>query len=104
MKKIIFASVLIGLMGSVNVAMADAAKGQKIYTKMLKTKCGMSGVKFASSHSQSDWSNIMKSGKMEEEVKKLCPDVKGIVNKEQVQHLFDFAHEYASDSGNVPAC
>ncbi|MRI58439.1 MAG: cytochrome C, partial [Epsilonproteobacteria bacterium] len=29
---------------------------------------------------------------------------KGYLKESQLKHIFDFAYEYASDSGNVPSC
>ena len=84
---------------------ADAVKGQKLYTKLLKDPCGITGAKFAAKHSQEEWKALKASGKFEEEVIKICPNVKAGDIKDSVQeHIIDFAVEFASDSGNVPSC
>lgn len=84
---------------------ADAVKGQKLYSKLLKDPCGMTGAKFAAKHSQEEWKALKASGKFEEEVIKICPNVKAGDIKDSVQeHIIDFAAEFASDSGNVPSC
>ena len=84
---------------------ADAVKGQKLYSKLLKDPCGMTGAKFAAKHSQEEWKALRASGKFEEEVIKICPNVKAGDIKDSVQeHIIDFAVEFASDSGNVPSC
>lgn len=84
---------------------ADAVKGQKLYSKLLKDPCGMTGAKFAAKHSQEEWKALKASGKFEEEVIKICPNVKAGDIKDSVQeHIIDFAVEFASDSGNVPSC
>lgn len=84
---------------------ADAVKGQKLYSKLLKDPCGMTGAKFAAKHSQEEWKALKASGKFEEEVIKICPNVKAGDVKDSVQeHIIDFAVEFASDSGNVPSC
>ena len=84
---------------------ADAVKGQKLYSKLLKDPCGMTGAKFAAKHSQEEWKALKESGKFEEEVIKICPNVKAGDIKDSVQeHIIDFAVEFASDSGNVPSC
>ncbi len=84
---------------------ADAVKGQKLYSKLLKDPCGMTGAKFAAKHSQEEWKALKESGKFEEELIKICPSVKAGDVKESLQeHIIDFSIEFANDSGNVPAC
>lgn len=84
-------------------AFADAAKGQKLYLKKLKKDCGVTGAVMAAKHTQAEWKEIKASGKFEDEIKTLCPNVKGVSEKYQ-DDIFDFFHNYASDSGNVPSC
>lgn len=84
-------------------AFADAAKGQKIYLKKMKAPCGFNGSKFAQSHTQKEWEDIYENGKLEEQINKLCPNIQKW-NKKWDNDLFDFAHKYASDSGNIPSC
>ncbi|OQX74330.1 MAG: cytochrome C [Campylobacteraceae bacterium 4484_4] len=84
-------------------ASADPAKGQKLYLKKLKKACGFNGAKMAAKHTQEEWEEIKDSGKLEDEIKKLCPNVKDVKDK-YLPDLFDFFYEYASDSGNVPSC
>ncbi len=105
MKKIagILLTVMVGLGMLSTSAMADAAKGQKLYSKKLKKACGVSGAKIAGSHTQDEWKEIMDSGKLLEEIQKQCPKVKGVKEK-YLPHLFDFFHQFGSDSGNVPSC
>lgn len=84
---------------------ADAVKGQKLFSKLLKDPCGMTGAKFAAKHSQEEWKALKESGKFEEELIKICPSVKAGDIKESLQeHIIDFSIEFANDSGNVPAC
>jgi len=84
---------------------ADAVKGQKLFSKLLKEPCGMTGAKFAAKHSQEEWKALKESGKFEEELIKICPNVKAGDVKESLQeHIIDFTIEFANDSGNVPAC
>ncbi len=86
-------------------AMADPAKGQKIYLKKLKKACGFNGAKMSAMHTQDEWEEIKKSGKLEDEIIKLCPKVKkGYLKKKWLDDLYDFFYKYASDSGNVPSC
>lgn len=95
-------AVLLGLTLLSSTASADVKKGQKIYLKKLKAACGFSGAKFAHQHTQDEWEAIKGSGKFAAEVKKLCP--KSQLKEKYVQDVYDFAYEYAKDSGNVPSC
>jgi len=83
-------------------ASADVAKGQKLYSKKLKAACGFTGAKFAAKHTQDEWKALKESGKMGEEIATLCPSAK--FKDKWADDIFDFANEYASDSGNVPSC
>lgn len=85
-------------------ASADVAKGQKLYSKKLKGACGMTGAKFAAKHTQDEWEEIKEAGKFADEVKAICPKVEKGYNDKWSDHIYDFAYEYASDSGNVPSC
>jgi len=92
---------------SVN-AFASPDKGQKIYQKKVKNLCGFNGSKFAAKHSQDEWEELKDDGKFAEEMGKLCPRGKKIFTsdkfKKYLDDLYDFAYEYANDSGNVPSC
>ena len=102
LKLLVASSIALGLSTSL---MADAAKGQKFYIKLLKEPCGMDGAKFAVKHTQDEWKSIAESGKFEQEVIKLCPNVKaGDIKESLLEHVMDFSIEFASDSGNVPSC
>ena len=101
--KIALGATLLLALGS-TVATADAAKGQKLYTKKLKSACGITGAEIAGKHTQDEWSEIGVTG-MATEIKTICPKVADKALKEKyLQHYFDFFKEYASDSGNVPSC
>ncbi len=96
-------AALLGTVMLSSTATADVKKGQKLYLKKLKAPCGISGAKFAHKHTQDEWENIYEAGKFADEVKKICPKVKKVKEK-YVPHVYDFAYEYAKDSGNVPSC
>jgi len=89
-------------------ASADAAKGQKIYSKKVKKLCGFNGAKFAAKHSQDEWEEIVDIGHFSEEMGKICPKGAKIFTgdkfKKYLKDLYDFSYEYANDSGNVPSC
>jgi hypothetical protein len=96
-------AALLGMTLLSSTATADIKKGQKIYLKKLKAPCNIGGAKFAQKHTQDEWEAIYEAGKFEEEVKKICPKVKKVKAK-YIPHVYDFVYEYASDSGNIPAC
>ena len=95
-------AALLGMAVLSTTASADVAKGKKIYMKKLKAACGFSGAKFAVKHTQDEWEKIKGAGKFKEEVLKICPGAK--LKDKYVNDVYDFAYEYASDSGNVPSC
>ncbi len=102
---ILFAAILsIGFVSS--VASASVDKGQKLIIKKLKKHCAKSGIKdgavLAAKHTQAQWKKINDEGKLAEEIKNLCPESKPLKEK-YLTHIFDFLHNYASDSGNVPS-
>jgi hypothetical protein len=79
-------------------------KGQKIYSKKIKGLCGdKTGAEFAQAHTQAEWQAALKDGKFEATVKAFCPGLEDYKEK-WTPHLFEFANEYASDTGNEPAC
>jgi Spy/CpxP family protein refolding chaperone len=93
---------LLGIGFMTVTASADSAKGQKIYSKKLKKTCGMDGGKFSAKHTQDEWEAINEQGKMADEIAKICGGAK--VKDKYIPDLYDFAKEFASDSGNVPSC
>ena len=95
----LFAFAVVG-----TTASADVAKGQKLYSKKIKGACGFTGAKFAANHTQDQWEEIKEAGKFAAEMKTLCPKLEKSYKDKWDQHLYDFAYEYASDSGNVPSC
>ncbi len=102
--KLVLASAMV-LAVSTTVASADVAKGQKLFTKKLKSACGISGAVMAGKHTQGEWTEINGAGKLADEIKTICPDVKdGALKDKYLEHYFDFFKEYGSDSGNVPSC
>lgn len=84
-------------------AFADVGKGQKIFIKLMKKPCGINGGEMAKKHTQAEWKAINDAGKLNDELIKQCPNAKPLKDR-FVPHVYDFLHNYASDSGNVPAC
>lgn len=104
MMKFALAAMLILGLGA-TTASADVRKGQQLFTKKLKDPCGMTGAALAGKHAQYEWEEIKEDGKLAEEIKKLCPNVKDSDLKDSfLEHYYDFFYEYANDSGNVPSC
>lgn len=105
MKKVLglVASTVLLASLATTAASADPAKGQKLYLKKLKKACDINGAKMAAKHTQDEWKELKDSGKLEDEIKKICPNVKDVKDK-YLPDLFDFFYEYGSDSGNVPSC
>ncbi|WP_419763711.1 MAG: cytochrome C [Arcobacter sp.] len=102
--KIALASALVLGVASTSVS-ADPVKGQKLFIKKLKSSCGFNGAKFASKHTQDEWAEINNKGMFKEEIGKICPDADlSKIKDSWIKHFYDFSHEYASDSGNVPSC
>lgn len=102
--KIALAATLILSVGATS-AFASPAKGQKLFTKKLKKACGISGAAMAGKHTQGEWTEIKEAGNMVTEIKNICPNVTdGAVKEKYLEHYYDFFHEYANDSGNVPSC
>ena len=102
--KLLLASVIALAVGT-TAASADVGKGQKLFTKKLKSACGISGAVMAGKHTQGEWEEINADGKIADEIKVICPSVKDKALKgKYLEHYFDFFKEYGSDSGNVPSC
>lgn len=97
------AAVILSL--GATTASADAAKGQKLFSKKLKRACGANGGVIAGKHTQDEWTDIKDAGKLKAEIKNICPKVKDKALKSKyMKDYYDFFHDFASDSGNVPSC
>lgn len=97
------AVILLGV--SATTVSADADKGLKLYSKNLKGSCGISGAVMSSKHTQSEWEEIYNAGTLKAKIKEICPSVTDDALKDNFMiHYYDFFHNFASDSGNVPSC
>jgi len=107
-KKVAFAAILgLGLIAT--TASADAGKGKRIYQKKLKNVCGFSGAVFAAKHTQDEWAEAKESGELGKVMTEVCPAGADFFDsakfkKKFSSHLYDFVHDFASDSGNIPSC
>ncbi|HHO42230.1 MAG TPA: cytochrome C [Epsilonproteobacteria bacterium] len=95
---------LLGLAMATTGSFADATKGQKLYSKFLKDGCGFGGSKFAATYTQDKWEEIKDAGTFADKVKEICPNVAESYQDKWSEDLYDFAYEFASDSGNIPGC
>lgn len=105
MKKIIIiACFLVAAAGIASgPAYADVNKGQKIFIKTMKGPCGFTGGDMAKKHTQAEWKSYSEAGKLNDVLINECPNAKPL-KESYLQHVYDFLYNYASDSGNVPAC
>jgi hypothetical protein len=100
--KLLFVAI-VGLGFLSTSAVADAGKGQKLFIKEPKAPCGFDGATMAKKHKQAEWKAIQDGGKLNDEIKKFCPNAKPLKDS-YVEHIYDFLYNFASDSGNVPSC
>jgi len=91
-------------------AVADVNKGKRYYMKNFKQKFKMNGLEFVQLHTQAEWRALFADegrGFIVEFSKKYPKREKFLNNPKtwkKLQHVGDFAIEYASDSGNTPSC
>ena len=100
-------AVLFGMVAFFSTVHADAKKGQKLYLKACKA-CHGNGTKGAAMHSQAEWKKLFENG-----AQGMVDAHKGTAGEKKMSpkffekkgpDIFDFLHEYANDSGNVPSC
>lgn len=88
---------------SASPVLADVNKGQKIFIKKMKKPCGFNGGDMSKKHTQAEWKAVNDAGKLNEKMISECPNAKPLKDS-YLPHVYDFLYNYASDSGNVPAC
>jgi hypothetical protein len=103
LSKILLAGAVVLSLGTTSAFAGNAVKGQKLFIKKYKEACGFNGAQMAGKHTQDEWEALMEDGKIADEMKKFCPNIKEVKEK-FVPHLYEFYYKYASDSGNVPSC
>ncbi len=107
MKKLLLMMMVLFLASS---AVADINKGKRYYMKNFKQKFKMNGLDFVQLHTQAEWRALFKDegrGFIVEFSKKYPKREKYLNDPKtwkKLQHVGDFAIEYASDSGNTPSC
>ena len=106
--KKVFIVLLMLLIAS--VAVADVNKGKRYYMKSFKQKFKLNGLDFVQLHTQAQWQALFKDegrGFILEFSKKYPKQKKFLNNPktwQKLQHVRDFAIEYANDSGKTPSC
>ncbi len=101
---VVVSLVLFAMVSMPTVATAGATKGQKLFKKKFRKKCGFSGVRFARNHTQAEWEEIYDNGKFPEEAKEICPRLKlDKIKPSWWEHVYEFSVTYAKD-GVVPKC
>jgi hypothetical protein len=89
-------------------AFADAEKGKKLYQKNLKEICGFTGGVFAAKFKQADWDKAYKAGTLNKKMEEACPAGKEFFESDKYkkveEHMYNFVHDFAKDSGNIPSC
>ena len=107
MKKLVLMITLFFLATKV---MADVNKGKRYYMKNFKQKFKMNGLDFVQLHTQAEWRALFEDegkGFIIEFSKKYPKQEKFLNNPktwQKLQHVGDFAIEYAKDSGKIPSC
>jgi Spy/CpxP family protein refolding chaperone len=111
------AFLAVGLVST--ASFADAKKGQKLILKKFKKPLGMNGTKFATMHTQAEWAKLFGADKPGGKVGDITPFIEAFGSKSEklkkyiskdkfknknAQHVYDFVHKYAKDSGEVPSC
>ena len=102
--------ILITILLITTTAIADVNKGKRYYMKNFKQKFKMNGLDFVQLHTQAEWRALFEDegkGFIIEFSKKYPKQEKYLNNPktwQKLQHVGDFAIEYASDSGNTPSC
>ncbi len=93
-----------------STAIADVNKGKRYYMKSLKQKFRMNGLEFTQLHTAQEWRALFEEeGKgFISEFSRKYPEQKAFLDDpklwKKLQHVRDFAIEYAKDSGNIPSC
>lgn len=110
MKKLLLGCLLlaIGVIGTLDAAVY---KGQREYVKKCRS-CHGDGQKLVSEREIVEWQEMMtqKGAGLaaihleSDEAKDSWEYFESRKYEKKVKHLLDFMEEYASDSGNVPAC
>ncbi len=90
------------LNSTIELSRGSIKKGQTIFSRHIQFECNISYTKFAILHTQQEWEEIAQAGKFKEEIFKICPKVKKKYQNGWTPHLYQFAYEYAIDSGNIP--
>jgi len=102
--------ILIVLLVLPALSYGDSAKGQRYYMKNFKQKFKLNGLDFAQLHTQEEWRTLFdhRGEGFIKEFSATYPKQEQFLHNpklwKKLQHVRDFAIEYASDTGNIPSC
>ena len=99
------AITLLSIMFLSSSASADAFKGGRILTNAMIKDCPILLADIAGTHTQAEWSKIVKKGKLQKVMHTICPkaDIKPI-SKDKMRDVLDYLQYYARDGGALPSC
>ncbi len=109
MKKITISLILLFAIGVLSsTTSADPIKGEKLLIRAIHDDCTLPAPRIAMMHSRMEWNAIFKSGKMEEEVTKLCQRKTALKPfdtrySKYAEYIHEYMEHYANDSGAIPA-
>lgn len=87
-----------------NLTEGNSLKGKNIFIRHLKDDCNTTAYEFAGNYAQEEWEEIAQSGKFQETIFKLCPNVQENFKEHWSSDLYQFFYEHANDSENIPEC
>lgn len=89
---------------TLNITDGNSEQGKKIFIKNFKQQCDTTAYKFAENYAQEEWEEIAESGKFQETIFKLCPNITESYKERWSSHLYQFFYEHANDTENIPEC
>jgi hypothetical protein len=98
-------AVALGFGVLASFASADPIKGGKVLNRAIHGYCNIPSTTIAMMHSIKEWQEIIASGKLEEEISKLCKSKTEIkpIKKKYIHCVAEFLEHYSNDSGAIPA-
>lgn len=107
MKMVLGSFAVMTLLSTVSFASsgeyANPEKGKSVYQKMFYKACGITCTAMAKKHTQSEWENAYKAGKVQELINKYC-SIMDDLNPNEQKLIYDYMYYAAKDSGHVEPC
>ncbi|MDM5272235.1 cytochrome C [Sulfurovum sp. zt1-1] len=82
----------------------QATIGRNVFRQKLRRKCGLTGARFAQTHTLNEWQELKEEGNFRIEIYKICPKTATVLKDDWIEPLYEFSKAYASDTGNFPSC